>query len=869
MVATRSIGRKARWLGFATLVLASFGSTTAQAGLISQVSKKVSGTPTISGSPASSVIAGSAYQFVPTARDPNGDPLTFRVQGLPRWATFSTSTGKLSGLPSLVDVGRYNNIRIYVSDGKLESSKSFSIKVLAGSPPTISGTPATSGKEGVAYSFTPTARDTDKQALTFAIINKPSWAGFSTVSGQLSGTPPAGSAATYSSIGISVTDGASTVSLPTFSITVGSVQNHPPVITGTPPTTEQEGQAYSFRPTVSDADNDPLRFYITNKPSFLNFDTTTGQLSGTAPSGSAGTYANILVSVGDGKDVTFLPAFSLTVSPPPASATPNTAPTISGTPPTSVATGQMYSFRPSASDPDNQSLAFGIANKPSWASFSTATGQLSGTPASTAAGTYSNIIISVSDGIASSTLPAFSINVVAANRAPTISGSPATSVTSGQAYSFTPSASDPDGQAVSFSISGKPSWASFNTATGQLSGTPAASSAGTYSNIVISVSDGSLSASLPAFSINVVAANRTPTISGSPATSVTSGQAYSFTPSASDPDGQAVSFSISGRPSWASFNTATGQLSGTPAATNAGTYSNIVISASDGSLSASLPAFSITVVAANRAPTISGSPATSVTSGQAYSFTPTASDPDGQTLAFGIANKPSWATFSTTTGQLSGAPASTNAGTYSNIVISVSDGTLSATLSAFSITVVAANRAPTISGTPTTSVTTGQAYSFTPTASDPDGQTLAFGIANKPSWATFNTATGKLSGTPSSSNTGTYSNIVISVSDGSLSATLPAFGITVTAPVTGVANLSWTAPTLNSDGTPLTNLAGYKVRYGTSPTALTQIVDVAGAGVTSASIEGLSAGTWYFTLTSYNNTGVESAQTPAVSFTVP
>ena len=156
----------------------------------------------------------------------------------------------------------------------------------------------------------------------------------------------------------------------------------------------------------------------------------------------------------------------------------------------------------------------------------------------------------------------------------------------------------------------------------------------------------------------------------------------------------------------------------------------------------------------NQPPTISGTAATNVTSGQAYAFQPTASDPDGQTLTFSIAGKPSWATFNSATGLLSGTPAAANAGRYANIVISVSDGTASASLGAFSITVSAppnnppSNTPPTISGTPATSVIAGQAYSFAPTASDPDGQTLAFGIANKPSWASFNVSTGRLSGTP-------------------------------------------------------------------------------------------------------------------------
>ena len=84
----------------------------------------------------------------------------------------------------------------------------------------------------------------------------------------------------------------------------------------------------------------------------------------------------------------------------------------------------------------------------------------------------------------------------------------------------------------------------------------------------------------------------------------------------------------------------------------------------------------------------------------------------------------------------------------------------------------------------------------------------------------------------------------------------------------GTAELTWTAPTQNEDGTPLTNLAGYKVRYGQSPGALSQVRDIASPATTSVTIEGLSSGTWYFTVASYTNAGVESAPTGAVSKTI-
>ena len=88
---------------------------------------------------------------------------------------------------------------------------------------------------------------------------------------------------------------------------------------------------------------------------------------------------------------------------------------------------------------------------------------------------------------------------------------------------------------------------------------------------------------------------------------------------------------------------------------------------------------------------------------------------------------------------------------------------------------------------------------------------LRFGIANKPTWADFDIVSGRLSGTPTDANAGAFANIVISVSDGKLSATLPAYTLNVVKPVIGSADLTWTAPTQNDDGSALTNLAGYKM----------------------------------------------------------
>tara|TARA_R110002096_G_scaffold8803_2_gene35851 strand:- start:5249 stop:7762 length:2514 start_codon:yes stop_codon:yes gene_type:complete len=458
------------------------------------------------------------------------------------------------------------------------------------------------------------------------------------------------------------------------------------------------------------------------------------------------------------------------------------------------------------------------------------------------------------------------------NLAPVISGTPPTSATVANAYSFTPTASDSDGDTLVFSATNTPSWATFDTATGQLSGTPESGDIGTHSGIVISVSDGEFSDSLPAFSITVGAQNSAPQISGSPGTSVNEGQNYSFTPTASDADGDTLAFSIVNRPAWASFDSATGELSGVPPQGAAGSYSGIVITVSDGTDSASLSAFTLTVMAvvSNSPPQISGTPSSSVTENEFYSFTPSASDADGDTLTFSISGRPGWATFNSSSGRLSGTPGTGDAGTYSGILISVSDGSASASLPAFSIVVnEEANAAPQISGTPSSSVNENESYSFTPTASDSDGDTLTFSVSGLPGWASFNSSTGQISGTPSSADVGTYSGISISVSDGTLSDSLGPFTITVQASSLGSVTLNWTAPTENDDGSALTDLAGYKLYWGTVSGNYPNSITINNPSVTTYIVDNLSPGTYEFVATSFNSSGVESIYSGTATKTVP
>jgi hypothetical protein len=415
---------------------------------------------------------------------------------------------------------------------------------------------------------------------------------------------------------------------------------------------------------------------------------------------------------------------------------PNTPPVISGSPGTQVAEGQTYRFVPSASDADGDSLTFSIANRPSWASFNTSTGALSGTPGYNSAGTTSNIRISVSDGNATASLNAFSITVSDTNRAPSISGSPVTNIDEGEAYTFAPVSSDPDGDTLTYSISGLPSWASFNNSTGTLSGTPDSNSAGTYGNIVISVSDGSNTASLAGFAITVndVAQGGTFKFTQN-AYSVDEGSVLTLTISRDNTQGEAsVSCGTDGidarsTQDYIGFHPVSvvfqaGESSKTITVTTLAddvtdpdeTLYVYLWTPSEGYSLATPNKVVVTInelANANNAPSINGTPATSATVGQEYRFVPTATDEDNDPLTFSVTNLPAWASFNTSTGELSGTPGSGDAGDYASIVISVTDGTDSASLSPMSITVATAE--PTVGSV---------SLAWTPPSTRTDGSTL-------------------------------------------------------------------------------------------------------------------------------------------------
>lgn len=158
------------------------------------------------------------------------------------------------------------------------------------------------------------------------------------------------------------------------------------------------------------------------------------------------------------------------------------------------------------------------------------------------------------------------------------------------------------------------------------------------------------------------------------------------------------------------------------------------------------------------------------------------------------------------------------------------------------IAVAFAFSAPAFSQTP--------ALTFTLETTNPDGKSLIPRLT----WATTPTAAScTASGAWSGVKIGSGTEILAAVTSSKT------YTLSCTWPGQKSATVKWTTPTKNTDGSTLTDLAGFKVLYGSSSTALTQTANVSGATSNSWTSPDLAVGTWYFAAVAVTQSGIESS----------
>jgi hypothetical protein len=178
-----------------------------------------------------------------------------------------------------------------------------------------------------------------------------------------------------------------------------------------------------------------------------------------------------------------------------------------------------------------------------------------------------------------------------------------------------------------------------------------------------------------------------------------------------------------------------------------------------------------------------------------------------------------------------------------------------------SVVAQTANSAPSIAGVAPTNASVGSPYSFAPAVTDADGDALVFSATNLPPWAVFDAQTGRIHGTPTAADAGSYESISITVADASHRVSTQDFSIVVGGNATAVATITWSTPFLKVDGTNLDDLAGFRILYGRDPEDLDHSVYIPDPAAHSYEFATLASGAWYFAIVAVDAGGLEGPPT--------
>ncbi|SDF67003.1 PGF-pre-PGF domain-containing protein [Methanolobus vulcani] len=373
-----------------------------------------------------------------------------------------------------------------------------------------------------------------------------------------------------------------------------------------------------------------------------------------------------------------------------------------------------------------------------------------------------DVSFTASDGNLSYT-ESFKIAVGNTNVPPVLEYIGGKSIDENQYLSFTINAIDEDsGDTLTYSASGLPLGASFNAQTRQFSWIPTYNQSGTH-NVVFEVTDGTfIDAELVQIVVNNV--NIAPVLVPIGNMTVNENSELSFIVTATDHDKDNLEYSVSNPSHIGSFNSITHEFRWTPDYDDAGTY-NLTFTASDGDLSDSETIY-IEVQNVNRAPELTPIGNKVVNEAAELSFTISANDLDGDSLAYSASNVPSGADFDELTHTFSWIPDYDQSGIY-DVTFTVSDGDLSDS-ETITVSVGSVNRPPELASIGDKTALEGSSLNFTISAIDPDEDTLEYSTSVLPDGADFDEHSHAFSWTPDYDQSGSHS-VTFTVSDGSLS----------------------------------------------------------------------------------------------------
>ena len=764
--------------------------------------------------------------------------LTYAVApALPAGLSYSTTDGQITGTPTAVHAA--SSFTVTVTDANnATSTATFNLTVNAAVTATQAVATTVLTQNHAATAFTPVTGGGGTTPLTYGVSpTLPTGLSYNAATGQITGTPTVTLAAT--TFTVTVTDANSATATATFSLTVNTAVTATQAVATTVLT--QNHAATAFTPVTGAGGTGALTYAVApTLPAGLSFNTATGQITGTPTVASA--QSTYTVTVSDTNNATATATFSLTV---------NGAVTATQAVASTVLTQNhaATAFTPVTGSGGTGTLTYGVAPAlPAGLTYNTANGQITGTPTvASAAGTYT---VTVTDGNGATATATFSLTV---NAAVTATQAVATTVLTQNhaATAFTPVTGGGGTTPLSYGVSpALPAGLSFNTATGQITGTPTvASAAATYT---VTVTDANGATATATFSLTV-SAGVTATQSVAAISLTINRAATAVTPVTGSGGTAPLTYGAApALPAGLSYNTANGQVSGTPTVVSAATIYTVTVTDANGATATAT--FSLTV---NSAVTATQSVASIVltVNHAATAVTPVTGSGGTGTLTYGVAPAlPAGLSYNTANGQITGTPTVVSAATIYTVTVTDANGATGT--ATFSLTV---NPAVTATTNVATTVLTENraATAFLPVAGAGGTAPLAYSVSPAlPAGLSISTTTGQVTGTPIvASAAATYT---VTVTDANGATATATFSLTVNTAVTATTAIATTTLTENHAATPFTPVTGgggtTPLVYSVSPALPAGLsFNPATGQITGTPTITLAASTFTVTVTDANN----------------
>ena len=494
------------------------------------------------------------------------------------------------------------------------------------------------------YQYEVRAIDAEGDGLTYRLDAAPVGMALNQNTGLLEWIPASDQVNQNYTVAITASDGNGGETSQLFEIFVAqeAPPNQDPIITSNPRTQIASGQAYFYTIIASDPNNDLLSYSLVNAPEGMTINAE-GRIEW-VPSTSQLGDNTVTIEVSDSKGGVIAQSFNVDVISTTNIASLNRSPNITSTPILVTTIDQQYQYKVTATDPDNDPLAWVLDTAPTGMSIDEETGILLWEPTSQQVGIH-DVNVRVVDAQGGFSTQGFTLGVNGVNTPPIITSTPLTEAASGKTYTYQVGATDIEGDLLTYELVNPPSGMTIDAETGLIEWTPQDNQIGIQS-VEVKVSDVNGNSITQPYSIDVLDGsaaptpgvtsplNRAPEIISTPIFLADTNSNYEYQVVANDPDaGDTLTYQLLSVPdnvTGMSLDANTGLLVwNNPVA---GTY-QIAVGAVDNFGLGVAQGFTLTA-RANNAPVIQSTPGNIVNAGSTYAYDVRAVDVDGDVLSY-------------------------------------------------------------------------------------------------------------------------------------------------------------------------------------------------------------------------------------------